>query len=293
MQRLAFYIVYPLLKLISILPFSLLYILSDFVFLLVYTIFGYRKKVVRANLKLAFPEKTSRERNKIMRAFYRHLCDLIFEAIKSMHISEEELKKRFKFENIEMIRDIESQNKSIVLMLSHYGNWEWIFIMQSFIKSKGYGVYKRLRNRHFDKLVKDIRAKFNTDLITTKETIKILTKSKLDNELSISGFISDQSPKPQKAFHWNEFMGVYVPVHTGAELLAKRFDSAVVFAAIDKVKRGHYVCRFETLASDPSKYEDYEITDQFLKLTEEQIKKKPEYYLWTHKRWKHRKDREV
>lgn len=293
MQRLAFYIVYPLLKLISILPFKLLYLLSDIVFVLMYTIFGYRKKVVRANLKLAFPEKTTKERNKIMRAFYRHLCDLIFEAIKSMHISEEKLKKRFKFENIEMIRGIENQNKSIVLMLSHYGNWEWIFIMQSFIKSRGYGVYKRLRNKHFDKLVRDIRAKFNTDLITTKETIEILTKSKLNNELSISGFISDQSPKPQKAYHWNEFMGVYVPVHTGAELLAKKFDSTVVFAAIDKVKRGHYTCRFETLASKPSEFDDYQITDRFLKLTEDQIKKKPEYYLWTHKRWKHRKKREV
>lgn len=293
MQRLAFYIVYPLLKLISLLPFKLLYLLSDFVFVLVYTIFGYRKKVVKENLQLAFPEKSTKERNKIMRDFYRHLCDLIFESIKSMHISEEELKKRFQFENIEAIKDLENQDRNIILMLSHYGNWEWIIIMQTYIKHRGYAIYKRLRNKQFDKLVKNIRAKFKTDLITTKEAIQVLTKSKSKNELSLSAFISDQSPKPQKAFHWNEFMGILVPVHTGAELLAKRFDSAVVFAAIDKVKRGHYVCRFETLAVHPSEYNDYEITDHFLKLTEDQIKKKPEYYLWTHKRWKHRKKREV
>ncbi|MDN6280775.1 MAG: lysophospholipid acyltransferase family protein [Psychroflexus sp.] len=292
MQRLAFYIVYPLLKLISILPFPLLYFISDIVFVLVYTLFGYRKKVVKANLKLAFPEKTEQERKKIERRFYKHLCDLIFEAIKSMHISEENLKKRFQFENIETISAFEKQNKNIVLMLSHYGNWEWVFIMQSFIESKGYGIYKRLKNKHFDKLVKEIRAKFNTELITTKETIEILTESKRNNELSISGFISDQSPKPQKAFHWNEFMGVYVPVHTGAELIAKRFDSPVVFAAIDKVKRGYYTCTFKTIAVNSSEYEDYEITDEFLKLTEEQIRKKPELYLWTHKRWKHRKKRD-
>lgn len=257
-----------------------------------YTIFGYRKKVVKTNLKLAFPEKTDQERKKIERRFYRHLCDLIFEAIKSMHISGENLKKRFQFENIETITALENQNKNIVLMLSHYGNWEWIFIMQSFTKSKGYGIYKRLRNKHFDKLVKQIRAKYNTELITTKETIQTLTESKRNNELSFSGFISDQSPKPEKAYHWNEFMGVYVPVHTGAEFIAKRFNSSVVFAAIDKVKRGQYTCTFKTIAVNSSEYKDYEITDQFLKLTEEQIRKKPELYLWTHKRWKHRKKRD-
>lgn len=288
MQFLAYVLIYPFLWVISILPFRLLYTFSDGLFILVYHIIGYRKKVVKANLRLVFPEKSEKDIETIAKKFYHHLCDLILESIKSMTISESEMKKRFVFTNVDELKQFEDQNKSIVLMCAHYANFEWIFVLQRYINFKGHGVYKRLENKYFDRLIKRIRARYNTYLITTKETISVLTQAKQNGELTINGFISDQTPKIYKAFHWNDFMGIKVPVHTGAEMLAKKLDMSVVFFAVKKIKRGYYETTFKTLAENPHDYKDYEITDAFLKLVEQQIYDAPEYYLWTHKRWKHK-----
>ena len=172
MQFLAYILIYPFLYIISILPFRLLYILSDILFGLVYYIIGYRRKTVRHNLRLVFPEKSEKEINAISKKFFHHLCDMILESIKSLTISEAEITKRFQFKHIEEIHKLEKANRSIVLMCAHYANFEWIFIAQRFVNHKGYGVYKRLENKYFDRLIKRIRAKYNTDLITTKETIQ-------------------------------------------------------------------------------------------------------------------------
>ncbi len=244
--------------------------------------------MVRGNIDLVFPDKSEAEKKRIIKAFYHHLCDLVLESIKSMTISEAEMKKRFVFTNIEEIHALEKANKSVILICGHYASWEWMFIVQKYINHKGFGIYKRLANKYFDALAKRIRAKYNTKLITTKETIKVLTDSVNKGELSMSGFASDQSPKLNKAFHWQEFMGVKVPVHTGAEMIAKKLDMSVVYLNIEKTKRGYYQTTFKTITSNPKEYKDYEITDLFLKLLEEQIRKAPEYYLWTHKRWKHK-----
>lgn len=288
MQFLVYILVYPFLWLISILPFRLLYAFSDGLYILIYRIFGYRKKTVKDNLRLVFPEKSKEEINSITKKFYHHLCDMVVEAIKSLTISEIEMKKRMVFSNIEEIHNMEQLNKSIVLMCAHYGSWEWIFIMQKYMNHKGYAIYKRLANKYFDRLVKRIRAKYNSYLITTKETIPALVKAQKQGELTINGFISDQSPKADKAFHWNNFMGIKVPVHTGAEMLAKKLDMAVMFFGVKRLKRGYYETSFKTITLTPNEYKNYEITDIFLKLVEQQILEAPEYYLWTHKRWKHR-----
>lgn len=290
MQFLIYILIYPFLWLISILPFRILYFVSDCLYIFLYLIFGYRKKVVNDNLKLVFPDKTDLEIKRITKIFYHHLCDMILESIKSMTISEAEMKKRFVFTNVELIQDIEAQNKSIILMCAHYGSWEWIFILQTYVKSRGYAVYKRLENRYFDRLVKRIRAKYNSYLISTKETIPTLIKLKKEGILSINGFVSDQSPKLDRAFYWKEFLGINVPVHTGAEMIAKKLDMAVVYFGVKKIKRGYYETTFKTITLNPKEYKDYDITDVFLKLVEEQIYAAPEYYLWTHKRWKHRKE---
>lgn len=288
MQFLVYILLYPFLWVISILPFKLLYLVSDGLYMLLFYIIGYRKQVVKSNLELVFPNKSKKEIALITKKFYHHLCDMILEAIKSMTISENEMKKRFTFSNVELLQEIESNGKSIALMCAHYGSWEWIFILQSYMNNKGYAVYKRLANRHFDNLTKRIRAKYNSYLITTKETIPTLLKAKRNNQLTICGFVSDQSPKLNKALHWNHFMGINVPVHTGAEMLAKRLDMAVVFFKVKRLKRGFYETTFETITLNPKTYKDYEITDAFLKLVEQQIYEAPEYYLWTHKRWKHK-----
>ncbi len=288
MQFLVYILVYPIIWLISILPFRLLYAFSDGLYIIIYKLVGYRKKVVQDNLRLVFPEKPDTEIKDITEKFYHHFCDMMVEAIKSLTISEKEMKEHFTFTNLDLIHDLEKQSRSIALMCGHYGSWEWIFIMQKYVSHKGYAVYSRLSNKYFDALVKRIRAKYDSTLITTKETIPVLTKSKLKGELTINGFVSDQSPMVQKAFYWNEFMGIKVPIHTGAEMLAKRLDMSVVFFRVKRLKRGYYETTFELLAQNPNDYPNYDITDIFTRKLEEQIKEAPQYYLWTHRRWKHR-----
>lgn len=289
MQLLAFVLIYPLLWLVSILPFRLLYAVSDMLFFLLYHVFRYRKKTVEDNLKLVFPEKSESERKQITKEFFHHLCDMILEAIKSMNISVEDMKARFKFTNIEVIQDYEKRQKSIALMCAHYGSWEWIFILQAYTSHLTFAIYKKLNNVYFDKLVRKIRARYDSYLITTKESINVLVENKKKGLITINGFAADQSPKKEKAYHWNTFMGIEVPVHTGAEMLAKKLDMPVVFFSVKRIRRGFYETTFQTLAEHPNEFKDYEITDQFLKLVENQIHEAPQYYLWTHKRWKHRK----
>jgi len=288
MQFLVYIMVYPLLWIISILPFRLLYFLSDGFYALLYYIIGYRKKVVTNNLKLAFPEKTDQEISLIRKRFYHHFCDMMFEAIKSITISEAEMQKRYVFTNVEDIHELEKENRSIVLLMGHYASWEWVFILQTHVKHKGYAVYKKLGNKYFDALVKRIRAKYNSHLITTKETFSILIKAKKNNELTLNGFVFDQSPKLSKAVYWQDFMGIEVPVHIGAEILAKRLDMVTLFLKVKKVKRGHYEATFLDINRNAKDSADFDITDLALKRVEEQIHEAPEFYFWTHKRWKHR-----
>ena len=289
MQLLAYILIYPILWIVSMLPFRILYFVSDLLYILMYYVIGYRKKVVKENLNLVFPNKSEAELRTVLKKFYHHLCDMVVESIKSMNISIDSMKSRYKFNNLDIITGYEKQNKSIILMCAHYGSWEWIFILQTYTTHRSYAIYKRLQNKYFDRLVKSIRARYNSYLITTKETFSVMEEAKKNGVLSMSGFASDQSPKIDKARYWADFMGINVPVHTGAEALAKKLDMPVVFFSVKRIKRGYYEATFQTLAEKPKSFNDYEITDRFLKLVEAQINEAPEYYLWTHKRWKHRK----
>ena len=289
MQLLAFVLIYPFLWLVSILPFRLLYVVSDGLYVFLYHIVGYRRKTVMNNLELVFPEKSNAERKRIAKRFYHHLCDMILEAIKSINISVDDMKARFKFTNIEVIKDYENRKQSIALMCAHYGSWEWIFILQAYTSHLTFAIYKRLNNKYFDKLVRKIRARYDSYLITTKESINVLKENKAKGLLTINGFAADQSPKKHKAYHWTKFMGIEVPVHTGAEMISKKLDMPMVFFSVKRVKRGFYETTFQTLTDSPKDYDDYVITDKFMALVEQQIYEAPEYYLWTHKRWKHRR----
>ncbi|OEK08370.1 lipid A biosynthesis acyltransferase [Flavivirga aquatica] len=289
MQFLIYILVYPFLWFISILPFKLLYLISDGLYILLYYIVGYRKKVVTSNLTLVFPNKTEKEIATIRKKFYKHLCDMFLEMAKTMSISEKSLKKRFKIKNPEEFKRLESLNKSIILMFGHYASWEWSIVLQNNINFKGLAVYKKLANKHFDKLVRDIRSKFKTTLISTKETINIINKNEALGVKSITGFLSDQSPKASKDAYWSEFMGIKTPCFTGAERLAKKLDLTTAFLKVTKLKRGYYEAEIMVLAEDSNQYKDYELTDMFLHEVEKQIYEAPEYYFWTHKRWKHQK----
>ncbi len=288
MQLLIYIIVFPFLWLLSILPTRILYVISSFLYFWVYYIFGYRKKVVNGNLKLCFPDKSKKEIKSIEKKFYLHLCDMLVESIRSISISEAEIRERYKFTNIEEVNKIEEANKSIMLMCAHYASWEWIFIIQKYVTTDGYAIYKKIENKYFDQLIRKIRAKYNTNLITNKETFTSMRAHKRLGKKGIYGFLSDQSPKLKSAYYWKEFMNIKVPVHTGAEKLAKELDLAIVFFKTKKIKRGYYETTFKTVTLNPNEIEDYQITDLFINYLEDMIHEEPAYYLWTHKRWKHR-----
>ena len=290
MQFLLYIFLYPILWCISMLPFRILYLFSDGVYMLTYYIIGYRKKTVRENIAMALPHLSEKERLVIEKKSFQHMCDIFLEMIKTMTISKKEMDKHYTFKNLEVHTDLEKKGKSVALLCAHYASYEWVVSMNHKVSFKGYAIYKRINNRYFDKLVRDIRSKFKATLITTKETIPVISTNYRNKILGIYGFVSDQSPKITSVFHWNTFMGIEVPVHTGAEMLAKKYDMNVIFLRTKKVKRGYYEASFEVLSENAKEVPNYEITDQFLKRVEQQIYEQPEYYLWSHKRWKHRRD---
>ncbi len=289
MQLIIFLLVYPLLWCISILPFPVLYLFSDFIYLIVYYIIGYRKKTVRENIALALPHLSAQERLIIEKKSFQHLCDIFLEMIKTMTISEKEIKKRFVFKNLEIYNEVEKKGKSIAIMMAHYASYEWAVSLNYHVSFQGYGIYKQIYNPYFDKLVRDIRLKFKAKLITTKETIPTIIENKKMNKMGTYGFASDQTPRLHSTHHWQSFMGHVVPVHTGAEMLAKKYDMNVIFLRNKRISRGYYEGYFEILSENASEIPNYQISDTFIQLVEQQILEAPEFYLWTHKRWKHKR----
>lgn len=287
MQLLSYLLAYPILWVISILPYRLFYLVSDFLFFLIYTLSGYRKKVVFNNLRLVFPEKSDTELKLIRKKFYKHFCDVLLETVKTMNLSREEMIRRFKCVNIEVIQELE-KDKNVLLLCSHYANWEWIISINNFLKSEGYAVYQKIGNPYFDRLIKRIRGKWNTTPITQKQTTKTVMRNEQNNKKGVYGMVSDQSPMAKSAQYWTAFMGVKVPIFNGPESIARKLDLAVVFLKVTKVKRGYYEAELIPITTSGSDTEEHQITNQFLRLTEEQIRQRPELYLWTHRRWKHR-----
>jgi lauroyl/myristoyl acyltransferase len=289
MQFLVFILAFPFIWIISILPFRIFYWFSDFIYLIVYHIIGYRKKTVRENLALALPHLSEAERLIIEKKSYHHLCDMFLEMTKTMSMSSEEMNKRFVLTNLEVVKEYEKKGKSTILLASHYASWEWLLTLNAKTSFKGIAVYKKIANKYFDKLVRDIRSKYNAELVVTNKSISLMAKNQEDGILCMYGLASDQSPKLNRAFHWDKFMGIEVPVHTGAEMLAKRYDLNVLFVKVKKVRRGFYEATFVPITDNPQSIPDFDITRTFLNEVEKQILEAPEYYFWTHKRWKHRR----
>ena len=288
MQFLAYIVAYPFLWLISILPFRIFYWFSDFVYFLVYHVIGYRRKTVRENLALTLPHLSDAERKEIEKKFYQHMCDMFLEMIKTMSITPEEMEKRFTITNMDLFHEYENKGKSVVLVASHYASWEWLLTLNKRMLFNGVGVYKKIANPYFDKLVRKIRGKYDAELVETKKAIPLMAQNQRDGILSLYGLASDQSPKLDRIFHSMKFMGIEVPVHTGAEMLAKKYDLSVIFIKVKKVGRGYYEATIIPIADNPKEYENFDVTEKYLREVEKQIYEAPEYYLWTHKRWKHR-----
>lgn len=288
MQYLAYLVTYPFLLFISLLPFKILYFFSDIICFIIYRVIGYRKKTVKENLALALPYLSYKERLVIEEKFYSHMCDMFLEMIKTMSISVKEIERRFVFKNLEVYQELELKQKSIALMCAHYASYEWVISMNNKTNFKAYAIYKKIENKHFDKLIHTIRSKFKAHLVKSFKIIAEIEKNAANKTLALYGFASDQTPLLNKSYYWRKFMDIEVPVHTGAEVLAKRFNMNVVFLKVKKVKRGFYEAEFEILSEDVKLVPNYQITDMFTERVEKQIHEAPEFYLWTHKRWKHR-----
>lgn len=288
MQRISYILIYPILWLLSILPMRILYIKSTFLFFIIYHLIGYRKKVVLENLALTFPEKSEKERKEITRKFFKHLCDILVETIKVFTITEKDISKRFVITNADILQEYYDNDRSVLLMAGHYCNWEWTGIMNRYFPHQGLAVYKPLRNKQFDTLVKKTRGHFGGMIVSNKHIITTLFRLWKKGTKTLTYILSDQSPKRDAYKYRDTFLGIDVPMFTGTEELAKRLDFSVLYLKVEKEKRGYYKATIIPLTDRPKDYPDFEITRMFFDKLEDQIRERPEFYLWSHKRWKHR-----
>lgn len=288
MNLIVYILIYPIVWFISILPFRALYFISDFIYLIIYYIIGYRKKIVLDNLKIALPEKSEKELERLSKTFYHHFTDILMEMVKSFTISKKQLAEHCIYTNLDLLDELQKDGKSIILVASHYGNWEWLFGLSSFINYKCYTAYTSVSNKYFNRKVLKSRGRFGYTLKQTGRLIAEIDDNYINNVQSMYGLISDQSPILKKTIYWSHFLGIKVPVHTGAEILAKKYDLNLVFLETKKIKRGYYENTFRLITKEPTKFPDFELTDILHRKIEKQILNQPEYYFWTHNRFKHK-----
>lgn len=288
MQLFIFILVYPLIWVLSRFPLRVLYFLSDILYVLIYHIIGYRKAVVRKNIKIAYPDISEEKFKTIEKKFYHHFCDLFIEMIKTMGISEAEMNKRYVFKNMDVAGQYLNNNRDMILCLGHYASYEWILSMNTYYDNNGYAIYKKIKNKYFDKMMRDIRGKWKTTLVINKEAkakIAAVLKEK-QKRAAMFGFIMDQSPSNDRNKHWAPFFSVKTPFFIGVESIAKEHNLPLVFLGVTKVKRGYYEATFTVITENPNDYKDFELTDKFASLLQKQIDIAPEFYFWTHKRFK-------
>jgi KDO2-lipid IV(A) lauroyltransferase len=288
MQFLIFAIVYPFVWVLSKLPMRILYAVSNVLFIFVYYIFKYRKEVVLDNLGMAFPEKSLEEKKRISKQFFKHFTDSFVETIKAISISKKEILQRYQYKNPELVKEFLDQGKSIAFVSAHQANWEWFASAPMVFNCRARGAYTSIGNQYFDKIVKESRERFGFICYESAKTVKAFYKDYKAKKQSIYMLISDQSPQVEHTLYWKEFFGIKVPFHVGAESLAKKFNLVVINASTKKIKRGYYETEFKLISENPKTVNNYGITDKYIHLTEQLIKEQPEFYLWSHKRFKHR-----
>lgn len=276
------------LKLLARLPFRLIYILADLFFLFVYHIAGYRKKVVNTNLRNAFPEKNEIEIKNIRKKFYRHFSDLMLESIKMNHMSPEEFKERMVVVNPELVNQFYDKGKSVVVLTMHYNNWEWSCLFPLFQKHIILGVYKQLHNLKFDEFINQNRACMGAELVQNKNVLRRIIKAEKQNEPVFVWLAGDQTPHPDQKT-WFTFLNQDALFYPGPAVISKKFDLPVFFQKIEKTGRGKYKTTFELLFENPNLYSEADILKRYIKSMEEVIRENPEYYLWSHRRWKHKR----
>lgn len=288
MGAVAYYIALPFLYGIALLPFPLLYLLSDAMRLILFGLIGYRNEVVLTNLRNSFPEKSDAEIRAIARRFQRWFCDLTLETLKTLTISPAQLRERVSFEGVDVLRAYAERRQSIVLVLGHFGNWE--LAGARYAVEPGIPplivIYHPLHNQRFDRLIVRMRTRLGNRLYTMAETSRSMLRDR--HLLTATAFIADQTPSPERGY-WMTFLNQDTPVFLGTEALSRKLGYPIVYISITQPRRGHYRMVAETLVEDPKNTADGEITVSHTRRLERDICAQPEIWLWTHRRWKHKR----
>ncbi len=286
MSAISFYLSLPFLIFFSVLPFRVLYILSDLLFPVIYYLVGYRKKVVFDNISNAFPEKTEEEVELLAKKFYRHFLDVVFEILKMRTISPKKLNKRIRYSNPELLEKYYAENKGVIGMSAHYNNWEWTSACSVWGPHQAVVIYKPLSNKYFDRYMKVSRERHGVKMVPMRETLRQVVKDQKEGNLVLYGLISDQSPVWEEVQYWSLLMNQHTAFITGAEKLAVKTGQPAVYFSMRKIKRGRYIIDLIPLSEDPANTSKNEITEKFVRTMEDLLRKNPEFWLWTHRRWK-------
>ncbi|QZE14462.1 lysophospholipid acyltransferase family protein [Halosquirtibacter laminarini] len=290
MNQVQYMIIRGLTRIANIFPLRVHYFFSNLFYYLTYYIVRYRRGVVRTNLTNSFPDKDQKEILEIEKKFYRHLVDMTVETLYFSDISTEEVKKRVHIINPELLQKYIDQGRQIIVSVGHHNNWEWISCLKLSVPTSYLPVYKPLHNKAFDKFYLRLRSRLGAEPIPKNKIFKRLYNDYRLGIPSISGFINDQSPKKQDIQYWTTFLNQDTPIFLGVEKIAKKLDSVVVTAEITKPERGHYNVQFDLITKHAKDEEQYVITEKDTKHLEKTILKNPEFWLWTHKRWKHQRN---
>lgn len=291
MSQILYYIVYAVLYLHALLPLKVLYIFADILYIPLYYIIRYRVTVVRKNLKNSFPDKNTKELRQIEKEFYHHFCDYFVETIKLLHITDSEIRERITFDNMDIVKDLMEDNKSCIMFLGHYANWEWVpSITLEFTDGTLLGqIYRPLKNKAFDNIFLKLRSRFGSVSIPKNNTLRSMIEFKKENKKVLIGFMSDQTPSVANIHYWTNFLNQETPVYTGVERIAKKTGFSVTYLDIIKTGRGKYKCYVKLITADPKNEPEFAITEKYIREMERTILRHPAYWLWTHKRWKHKR----
>lgn len=292
MTTLTYYLLFIFTWMISRIPFWFIYRISDVLFWITFYIIRYRKSTVYKNLQTSFPGKTPEEIDILAKAFYRHFCDFILEAIKGMSISKAGINKRMKYANLDILTELAGHHQSFALVSAHYNNWEWLNNMPAKMMHEFMVIYRPLKNKNINRLVNYIRSRLNANLIPMDNIYREAFKRKSGNELFCIWFLADQRPQGSTKF-WTMFLNHEAAFFEGVEKISKKLELAVVFMDIQKVSRGHYETTFKKIFDNGALTKENEITLACIKEIENAISKRPEYWLWSHKRFKHKRPENI
>ncbi|QXU40877.1 lysophospholipid acyltransferase family protein [Pedobacter sp. D749] len=276
-----------LLNMLSLFPLFILYRLADVFYVLIFYVFGYRRKVVKENLVNAFPEKTTAELYAIEKRFYKFLASLFIEVIKMKSISEKELNKRVKFKNTDLVEAYLKNNESVIFCSSHYGNYEWVCMAIGLnFSGRHYPIYKPLSSEAFDNWFLNMRSKFGNNMVSMRQTLRAIQSSK--NEATMFTFGSDQAPSKDESNYWTMFLNQESSIQLGVEKIAKKTNRPVFYLKINHLKRGYYEVDCVPICLNPDETAEFEITEMHTHFLEDMIKEAPAYWLWSHRRWKYK-----